>query len=277
MKWINVVLGIWFVLLRGTTAILLALMISTLVVPGAVAAASSTGLSGDEILARVDKVFAAEGTVMEVNMTTVGSKGVEKSSEMLVYTRKDSDGKNRTLIRYLAPAADKGIGFLSLGSVDKMWMYLPKVEKLVRIAGSMVKQSMMNSDFSYQDLMDRNDFSEYYSAQLLGTETINGENNYVLELKAKKGSAPYRLLKLWVRQENFIPAKVEFYSGSGKLTKVSYETDLAVMDGRVVPTKIVFKDLGQKEHQTVLTIKSIRFTTEVPDRYFSLQYLEKGQ
>lgn len=264
-------------ILWGIAAFLLVVTTPGAITFGMATAAPSTGLSGDEILAKVDGILEAQSTVMDVTMTTTGSGNVEKSSQMLVYTKKDAAGKTRTLIRYLAPVADKGIGFLSLGSVDQMWMYLPKVEKLVRIAGSMVKQSMMNSDFSYEDLMDRGSFGEDYSAQILGNEVVDGENTYVLELKAKKGSASYRMIKLWVRQESFVPAREEFYSGSGKLIKVAYQTDLAVMDGRTVPTKITFKDLSQKGHQTILTIKSIRFNAEVPDRYFSLQYLEKGQ
>jgi outer membrane lipoprotein-sorting protein len=239
--------------------------------------ASSAALTGDEILAKVDAVFEAQSSKMDTTMTTLGAKGAEKSSQMVVYIKKDDQGKNRTLIRYLSPAADKGVGFLSLGSVDQIWMYLPKVEKLVRIAGSMIKQSMMNSDFSYEDLMDRSDFCDYYSAQLLGNETLDDENCYVLELKAKKGSAHYRLVKLWVRVENFIPAKQEFYSGSGKLTKVASQTDVRNMDGRLIPTKITFKDLGQKQHQTVMTFENASFNKEIPENYFKLQYLEKGQ
>ena len=210
------------------------IFLATLVILGVLASgASLAGLTGDEILAKVDTVFEADSSKMETTMTTIGAKGVEKSSQMLVYVKKDpAGGKNRTLIRYLSPA-DKGVGFLSLGSVDQIWMYLPKVEKLVRIAGSMVKQSMMNSDFSYEDLMDRSNFRDYYGAQLLGNESIEGENCFILELKAKKGSAHYRLIKLWVRETNFIPAKEEFYSGSGKLTKVATQTE-SPHDGRPV-------------------------------------------
>lgn len=235
------------------------------------------GLSGDEILAKVDGILESQSTIMEATMTTVDGKGVSKSSQMVIYIKKDAKGKSRTLIHYLSPAVDKGTKFLSLGNVDQMWMYLPKVEKTIRIAGSMVKQSMMNSDFSYEDLMDRSDFSEYYSAQVLGNEVINGENCYVLDLKAKKGSAHYRQLKLWVRQDNFIPAKEEFYSGGGKLTKVSTQTEITTMDDRQVPTRITFQDLDQKGHQTTLAIKSMRFKADIPERYFSMQYLEKGQ
>ncbi len=238
---------------------------------------TEAGLTGDEILSKVDGVFEAQSTIMEAVMATIDSKKTEKSSQMIIYVKKGPSGNSRTLIKYLSPAVDKGTKFLSLGNVNQMWMYLPRVEKTIRIAGSMVKQSMMNSDFSYEDLMDRSNFNDYYSAQLQGTETIDNENCYILELKAKKGSAHYRQLKLWVRQDNYIPAKEEFYSGSGKLVKVSTQTEITTMDGRLVPTRISFEDLGQKGHMTILTIKNIRFTNDIPERMFSMQYLEKGQ
>jgi outer membrane lipoprotein-sorting protein len=261
-------------MIRNNWLVKFLVLMVMLAVPAGLMAA---GLTGDEILSKVDGVFEAQSTIMEATMTTVDVKGVSKSSQMIIYVKKDGDGKTRTLIHYLSPAIDKGTKFLSLGNVDQMWMYLPKVEKTIRIAGSMIKQSMMNSDFSYEDLMDRSNFSDYYTAQVLGNEAINGENCYVLELKAKKGSAHYRQLKLWVRQDNFIPAKEEFYSGGGKLTKVSTQSEITTMDDRQVPTKITFQDLGQKGHQTLLAIKNMRFKADIPERYFSMQFLEKGQ
>ncbi|MCL6590825.1 MAG: outer membrane lipoprotein-sorting protein [Firmicutes bacterium] len=239
--------------------------------------AAAVDLTGEEILVKVDGILDSPATIMDATMTTINAKGEEKSSQMRVYTKKNPNGKTFTLIEYLAPAADKGSKFLSLGDVNQMWMYLPKVEKSVRIAGSMVKQSMMNSDFSYEDLMNRSNFNDYYSAQVLGNEAVDGESCYVLDLKAKKGSAHYRQLKLWVRQENFIPAKEEFYSGSGKLVKVSTQSEIKTMSGRLVPTRITFQDLAQKGHQTILTIKNVKFNADLPDSYFDKSYLEKGQ
>lgn len=153
---------------------------------------AAADMTGEEILNKVDGILDSPATIMEAAMTTINAKGAEKSSQMRVYTKKNATGKTLTLIEYLAPAVDKGSKFLSLGDVNQMWMYLPKVEKSVRIAGSMVKQSMMNSDFSYEDLMNRSNFNDYYSAEVLGNETIEGESCFILDLKAKKGSAHYR-------------------------------------------------------------------------------------
>lgn len=239
---------------------------------------ASAELTATEILKKVDAILDSSATVLEATMTTVNSRKTQKSSDMLIYVKEDASGEARTLIQYLSPASDKGTKFLSLGSVDKMWMYLPQVEKMVRIAGSMVKQSMMSSDFSYEDLMDRAELEDDYTPQIIGDETIDGETCYVMMLKAKRGNANYRQMKLYVQKNNFIPVKQEFFSGSGKLIKTSTQTHPAVFDGRTIPTKIAFKDLkSKKEQQTILTIKNAKFNADIPEKYFTMQYLEKGQ
>lgn len=233
--------------------------------------------SGDDVLVKVDQVLESPATIMNATMTTSDAKGNQKFSKMIIYTKKSTSGKERVLIEYLAPATDKGVKFLSLGDVNQIWMYLPKVEKTVRIAGSMIKQSMMNSDFSYEDLMSRSNYNDSYSAKIIGHETIAEANCYLLELNAKKGNANYRQIKLWVREDVFIPIKEEFYSGSGKLIKISTQSDLKMMSGRIIPTKITFQDLAQKGHQTTLEINQITFDANIPEQYFNMQYLEKGK
>jgi outer membrane lipoprotein-sorting protein len=233
--------------------------------------------SGDEVLTKVDQVLESPATIMNATMTTNDANGNQKFSKMIIYTKKSANGKERVLIEYLAPAVDKGVKFLSLGDVNQIWMYLPKVEKTVRIAGSMIKQSMMNSDFSYEDLMNRSNYSDSYTAKIIGHETIAEASCYILELNAKKGNANYRQIKLWVREDNFIPIKEEFFSGSGSLVKIATQSKLEMMSGRIVPTKITFQDLAQKGHQTTLEINQITFNANIPERYFNMQYLEKGQ
>ncbi len=234
-------------------------------------------LSGDEVLAKVDQVLESQATIMNATMTTSDVKGNQKFSKMIIYTKKSANGKDRVLIEYLAPAADKGVKFLSLGDVNQIWMYLPKVEKTVRIAGSMIKQSMMNSDFSYEDLLDRSNYSDSYSAKIIGRETMADAKCYLLELTAKKGNANYRQIKLWVREDNYIPVKEEFYSGSGSVIKIATQSQLETMSGRIVPTKITFQDLAQKGHQTTLEINQITFNANIPEQYFNMRYLEKGK
>lgn len=234
-------------------------------------------LSADEILQKVDAIFAGDATIMETSLTTISANGEDQRSKMKIYAKRDETGKARVLIHYLAPPTAKGTRFLFLGGVGQIWMYSPKVEKLMLIAGNMAKESMMNSAFSYADLLDRSKFSESYTPSLTGTGSHEGINCHLLELKAKKGSAHYHAIKLWVRSDNFIPVKEEFYAGSGKLEKLALQTDLKVMDGRTIPTRIIFDDYETKQTQTVLAINSIRFDPEIPEKYFTKQFLEKGQ
>ena len=234
-------------------------------------------LSGDAILAKVDRVFESPTSVLEITMTTIDAAHSEKSSQILIYTKKDATGRKRTLIQYLAPVEDQGIKFLALGGAEQLWMYLPQIKKTIRISGAMAKQSMMNSDFSYEDLLDRDRLGEDYAARLLGEEDIEAIGCYVLELQAKKGSAHYRQMKLWARRDNFIPIREEFYSGSGKLQKTAVQTDIVKIHGRLVPTRMIFRDLELQDHQTTLSITKMRFGVVIPERYFTVENLTKDK
>lgn len=235
-------------------------------------------MSGDDILAKSDAIFESPSAIMDVTMATTNADNTTVSSQMLVYSKKDvvgKTGKKRTLIKYISPPEDRGTLFLSLGGADQIWMYLPKIQKTVQISGAMLKQSMMNTDFSYEDLMDRSKLSDGYSAQLIGIENVDNTDCYIMDLRAKKGSAHYRQIKLWVSRDRFVPLKEEFYAGGGNLIKTARQTNIVKIHGRWVPTTIIFQDLAQKSHQTVLTMTQIRFMAPISEQYFNVDYLAK--
>ncbi len=257
----------------------LLLMLVSAVVFGVLAplptgASLAAEISAEQVIARVDALMESPSVEMIAEMV-VRDQNKEQISRMRILSKKDKNNKERLLIHYLSPARDKGTGFLMLGDINNMWMYLPKVEKVVRIAGSMVKNSMMGSDFSYEDLMDPTKFAEDYMTKLVGTEKQDGVDTYFLEANAKTGKAPYRKVKIWVRQDSLTPARYEYYRGSGVLQKVAISSDLKTMGGRLIPTRITFKDLAIKNHETSLILLEVKFDAEIPDNIFNLNYLEK--
>ena len=66
-----------------------------------------------------------------------------------------------------------------------MWIYFPSVEKATKIAGHMLRQSMMGSDFSYDDVAENERLQDLYEVGLVGTDTVDGKECYTLELTAK--------------------------------------------------------------------------------------------
>jgi hypothetical protein len=55
----------------------------------------------------------------------------------------------------------------------------------------MLRQSVMGSDMSYEDVMEDRKLTEMYNAKVMDEETIAGRKSWVLELNAKVNDATY--------------------------------------------------------------------------------------
>lgn len=83
----------------------------------------------------------------------------------------------------------------------------------------MLRQSVMGSDLSYEDMMDDRKLTDIYSAKVVGEETIDGRKTWVLELTAKVEDVAYHKRKMWIDQERYVPLKEELFAKSGQLLK----------------------------------------------------------
>ncbi len=104
-------------------------------------ASSAAGASGEEILARLDETMQSNSREVVQKMTLVSAKGQERTRQVQMWSKTD-----RMLVRFLAPADVAGTGLLSVG--DDMWLYLPALGRVRRIAGHAKKGSCMGTDLS---------------------------------------------------------------------------------------------------------------------------------
>lgn len=189
------------------------MMLACLVLAGTApvgTAKASAELNGDQIIARVDEIIGSNTGRYTADITVVRPGKADRTSRVAVYIK----GNEKVLVRYLAPAQEKGQGYLRIG--DDEWLFLPSANKSLRVSG---RQNMQGSDLANDDILKIKLTSDY-TAHLLGTEPVAEVNNYVLELTAKQPSVAYGKLKYWVRQEDFIPTRTEYYAASGRLLKI---------------------------------------------------------
>ncbi len=73
---------------------------------------------------------------------------------------------------------------LKLG--DQLWTYSPQTDRTILISGHMLRQSVMGSDLSYEDMMEDPFLQNTYNAEIVGSDTISNRSVWILELKAKK-------------------------------------------------------------------------------------------
>ncbi|MDH4258084.1 MAG: outer membrane lipoprotein-sorting protein [Candidatus Aminicenantes bacterium] len=220
-------------------------------------------LSAEAILARIDDNMVYETAYSEIDMIiTIGKRVIEK--KLVSY----SGGVENSFIEFLSPARDRGTKMLKTGKVLKV--YFPSAERVMRLSGHMLKQSMMGSDFSYEDMMETaEELKKEYQVKLLGEEIFNDIACYVLELESRDESKTYFFRKIWVDKEKFIGHKVEFSAKSGKLLKVMTVGDTQSFKNRYYPTRVTMVDKLREDSKTEMMIKNIQFDIAIPEGTFT--------
>jgi outer membrane lipoprotein-sorting protein len=174
----------------------------------------------------------------------------------------------------LSPARDKGTKILKIGDIIKI--YYPSAERVMRLSGHMMRQSMMGSDFSYEDMTERaRKMREEYSGEIKEDERLNERTCYVLVLTSKIKKQTYFTRKIWVDKERFVGLKEELFAKSGKLLKVLTVDSIESFKNRYYPTRITMIDKLRKNSSTEMIIKKIDFDITIPPGTFSERRLMK--
>ncbi|MFQ6677326.1 MAG: outer membrane lipoprotein-sorting protein [Fidelibacterota bacterium] len=225
-------------------------------------------ITGDEILALLDKNQWSETSIIVSTMTIHGKRGTRT-----ITSKTWMSGEDQSFTEYISPARQKGVKMLKLK--DDLWTYSPKADRTIKIAGHMLRQSLMGSDLSYEDMMENNKLKDAYRATITGEEKINGRDCYVLELSAVESDLAYQKRKLYVDKTKMIAIKEERYAKSGKLLKTTLIEEVMQVDGRWIPKKMIFKDVLSKGAGTEFLIDEIEFEAEIPQNIFSKASLRK--
>ena len=224
---------------------------------------SGQELTAEDILGRIDDNMVYETAYSEMDMIiTIGKRTIEK--RLISY----SAGIEKTFVEFLSPARDRGTKMLKVGKVLKI--YFPSAERVMRLSGHMLRQSLMGSDFSYEDMMETaEELKEEYEVKLIGEEVFNDVLCYVLELESRDENRTYFFRKLWVDKDRFIGHKVEFSAKSGKLLKVMTVGDIQSFKNRYYPTRVTMEDKLRKNSKTEMVIKTIQFDAIIPQGTFT--------
>ncbi len=223
--------------------------------------------NGDEILKSVDDMMSAETKIVTAKMIIHGRR-----SSRTLEARSYIDGAARAYTEYLAPPREAGTKMLKLG--DQLWTYSPQSDRIIKISGHMLRQSVMGSDLSYEDMMEDPRLSSLYSAALIGEEDVAERPCFVLELTAKAETA-YPKRKVWVDKERRLILKDERYAKGGRLLKKAETLAVERLDGRWTPVRVLFKDQLQAGGGTEFIIESIRYNAAIPEHLFTKAVLRR--
>ncbi len=168
-----------------------------------IAALPALAQSGEEILARVDRLrHPWSAFTVELDM-----KDAKTSQRWKVSARENGDAR-------LDGLSDKEQGRAVLMLGDQMWLLLPGSKRPLKVT----PQQRMLGPAAGGDVA-RTRFRQDYTVQTMSEETLGERSCWRLELAARTPVVSARTVRLWVAKEPLAPVKAEFYLASGKLAR----------------------------------------------------------
>lgn len=193
--------------------------------------------------------------------------------ERVVTMKGWTQGEKDSLITIVAPAKDKGNGTLKKGR--EMWLFNPKVNRVMKLPPSMMAQSWMGSDFSNDDLAKTDSILHDYTHTITGTEIHEGKKVYIIQSMPKPGApVVWGMQKLKIREDNIFLSE-EFYDEDLKPVKVMTGYDIRMLGGKLFPKKWKMETVDETDTYTELDYKELSFTKDLPDSIFTLSNLKK--
>lgn len=224
--------------------------------------------SAFEIVQKSDQMMRGDSSYSEATMDIIRPDW-NRSMSMKSWTK----GTELSLVLVTAPAKDKGSA--SLKRYREMWNWVPSIERIIKIAPSMLSQSWMGSDFTNDDLINQSSIVVDYQHSLVGEDTFDGESVWKIDAVAKP-DAPvvWNKVSLWISKSTYLQRKIEFYDEFDELINVMSTFDVKMLGGRTVATRMEMQPLDEPGNKTVLTIHQAEFDFGIDDDFFSQQQMK---
>ena len=226
---------------------------------------AAPALSAEEIVRKMEENQVHESARSEGRMI-INDRFGEKIITFVSWSR----GEEKTLLEF---TSRQERGQKILRTEDELYLYFPDAAEVIRLQGAALRDSVLGSDFSYEDMTGEGDALEDYRVELLGTEEVEGEECYKIKMDAKSRSVPYPSQIVWIDTELFVFRKVHKFSLSGKLLKEMFATDFMRKSGKYIPVRMVMKDAMKRNSSTEFHIEELDLEADVPESTFSIEEL----
>ena len=172
----------------------------------------------------------------------------------------------------LSPAKEKGTVFLKRG--NEVWNYIPSIERTIKLPPSMMMQNWMGTDFTNDDLVQRSSVTNDYSNSIIGEQTIDGLDCWIIELIPKEDAAVvWGKLIMWIDKNDYMQLKTEFYDEYDELVSIMTCKSIKNFDGKKLPAIIEFIPLDKDGNKTIIERIVWKFDIVINQRLFMPNYM----
>lgn len=206
-----------------------------------------------------------------VVMTLHSKDGHTRQRVLYSYAKEKGPRERWTLMRFVQPEDVSGTGLLTLdhpGDESDQWLYLPALDKVRRISSSRKGGRFVNSDFFYEDLLDREVEMDHHYLQGTGSVgkvpcelLVSTPRDPANSVYSKRVSCIYRKL--------LVPLSVELYEkGKKHPSKKMTARRIKKIQGFWTILESTMYDL-ESGHRTQLLTQKIKYDQGLPDQLFT--------
>lgn len=193
------------------------------------------------------------------------------SEKRWTFDRIGSNGQSKAVLRFTAPAEVKGVALLIHNHRERasdQWMWTPALQRDRRIALQDRSTRFFGTDFSFEDLEERD--IEQYEYSMLGSDTIDGAGCWKIEMTPRRGRASqYSRSIAWIRKDNYVLARLDNYVDDRVVKRMTNST-IENVQGIWTARLLEMADL-RRSTRTRLTLAQIQYNAPVNEREFTLE------
>jgi hypothetical protein len=191
------------------------------------------------------------------------------------FERIGSHGDSKSMLRFSAPAEVKGVALLVVNHPDRssdQWMWTPAVGRERRIALQDRSQRFFGTDFSFEDLEERD--TDQFDYRLIGEDTLDGATCWKLESTPKqKKVSQYTHSHVWIRKDNYVVVQIENFNKANLVRRAKY-TSVRLDQNIWTAHNIEMFDAGRNS-RTVLSIEKLQYNVPMKDENFTIQAMRR--
>jgi len=191
------------------------------------------------------------------------------------FERQGSHGQSKAVLRFTAPAEVKGVALLIFNHPERasdQWMWTPALERDRRIALQDRSTRFFGTDFSFEDLEERD--VDQYDYSMIGSDASLGTPCWKIQSTPKKTrSSQYSRSTIWIRKDNYAPARLDNFVGDDVVRRLTYSA-IENIQGIWTARDVEIAEL-HRGTRTRLTIQQVKYNMPMKGEDFTLQAIRR--
>ena len=191
------------------------------------------------------------------------------------FDRAGSNGRSKAVLRFTAPAEVTGVALLIHNHPERasdQWMWTPALQRDRRIALQDRSTRFFGTDFSFEDLEERD--VDQYEYSMLGNEAIEGADCWKIETTPKRSRASHYTRSIaYIRKDNYLMVRLDNFV-EDEVVKRLTSSAIENIQGIWTARQLEMADLRRRT-RTRLTLKEVSYNAPMNDQEFTLQAIRR--